>query len=60
MIIEKTNLCILSFLFSLRNVRLKDLQEKDSSPCLDGKCDATFVLDAVQNFGSYLDKRVFF
>ena len=33
----------------------EELLEKETSHCLDGNCEATFVIDVTQNPGSYLD-----
>lgn len=35
----------------------EDFLKKDSSPCVDGNCEATFVIDTIQNPGSYLDTQ---
>jgi len=46
-------LLICSFCFS----SCEDLLKKETSKCLDGNCDATFVIDTIQNPGSYLDNE---
>lgn len=48
-----TLLFIIIFSFS----SCEDLLKEDKSPCLNGNCEATFVIDATQNPGSYLDNE---
>jgi hypothetical protein len=45
---------IIATIFTLTNCT-KDNSLKKPYPCPDGSCDATFIIDTIQNRGSYID-----
>jgi hypothetical protein len=47
--------CSYIFLLCLFFISCEDLLKEEKFPCLDGNCEATFVIDVTQNPGSYLD-----
>lgn len=49
--------CSYIFLLCLFFISCEDLLKEDKSPCLNGNCEATFVIDTTQNPGSYLDSN---
>jgi hypothetical protein len=48
---------LLSLIFIHFLSSCEDLLKEEKSHCLDGNCNATFVIDTAQNPGSYLDKE---
>lgn len=56
MIRSKLVVVVLSFL-SFLSLSCEDLLKEEKSPCLNGNCEATFVVDVPQNPGSYLDSN---
>ncbi len=60
MIILKTIKCNFSniiLLLSLSLLSCEDIIKEEKSHCIDGNCEATFVIDVTQNPGSYLDSN---
>jgi hypothetical protein len=47
----------LVFLLGISFISCTPEDIRDSSPCVDGNCDASFYIDAVQNPGSYQDAQ---
>jgi hypothetical protein len=55
--IVKNNFYYIIILLTMLFLSCEDILKKETSSCLDGNCDATFVIDTTQNPGSYLDNE---